>query len=301
MKSKHVHYRVKSIYDDLTRSERKIAKLVLSEPEKVIKMTASELAKASNTSPASVIRFCKSIGIPSFPDLKLQLSAEKDAPVVQQYTDILPDESPEDIKNKLLNNAYQAMKETIQLIDDDTLSSAVQLISAASFIYVYGIGSSYLVAENIAQKFNRIGKVCICQPDVHLLIASLTSAPENTLFIGVSNSGETSEVLSLNELAKNKHLPTISITQFGANSLSKQADLSLQTVKSKEAELRSAATSSLTAQFILTDLLFLTYVLKNYDENMANIRASRELVDQYKKRSTKKNIKLKKINNKNKV
>ncbi|MEG2253932.1 MAG: MurR/RpiR family transcriptional regulator, partial [Vagococcus sp.] len=203
MNSKHVDFRVRSIFEDLTRSERKIAQYVLDKPEEVIKMTASQLAEASGTSPASVIRFCKSIGIPSFPELKLELSAERDSPVTQEYSDIASDEKISDVKSKLLGNAYQAMKETVQLADEETLLKASREIANASFIYVFGIGSSYLVAENVSQKWNRIGKVCICMPDVHQLIASLTSAPADALFIGISNSGETAEVLSLNTIAQN--------------------------------------------------------------------------------------------------
>lgn len=63
----------------------------------------------------------------------------------------------------------------------------------------------------------------------------------------------------------------------------KKADLTLQTVRSKEAELRSAATSSLMSQFITVDFLFYAYVLENYDENMTSIRNTRAAVDEYKK------------------
>lgn len=288
MKSKHIHQRVESLYNDLTHSEQKIANLVLERPEDVMKMTASELAKESQTSPASVIRFCKSINIPSFPELKIALSAERQWDVPKEYSDILPNEKISDVKAKLLGNAYQSMQETIQLVSEDVLDDTVQMISSAPFVYVYGIGSSYLVAENIAQKWNRIGKVCICIADVHLLIASLTSAVPGSIFIGISNSGETSEVLEINHIAREHGIKTIGISQFGMNTLSKQVDLSIQTVKSKEAELRSAATSSLMSQFILIDLLFHVYVLKDYDENMENIRESRTLVDEYKRRTSKK-------------
>ncbi|MBO0476579.1 MurR/RpiR family transcriptional regulator [Vagococcus sp. DIV0080] len=287
MNSKHVDFRVRSIFEDLTRSERKIAQYVLDKPEEVIKMTASQLAEASGTSPASVIRFCKSIGIPSFPELKLELSAERDSPVTQEYSDIASDEKISDVKSKLLGNAYQAMKETVQLADEETLLKASREIANASFIYVFGIGSSYLVAENVSQKWNRIGKVCICMPDVHQLIASLTSAPADALFIGISNSGETAEVLSLNTIAQNRGLKTISITEFSMNSLSKKTDVNLNTVRSKEVALRSAATSSLMSQFMLVDLLFYTYVLEDYDKHMAYILNSRELVDDYKRLTSK--------------
>ena len=108
-----------------------------------------------------------------------------------------------------------------------------------------------------------------------------------TLFIGISNSGETAEVLSLNQIAQNRGLKTISITEFGMNSLSKKTDINLNTVRSKEVALRSAATSSLMSQFMLIDLLFYTYVLEDYDKHMENILNSRELVDDYKRMTSK--------------
>ena len=80
MEGKHIHRRVESIFSELTQSEKKIAQMVLETPEEVIQMTANELAKASQTSPASVIRFCRSIGISGFTELKLKLSAEVDTP-----------------------------------------------------------------------------------------------------------------------------------------------------------------------------------------------------------------------------
>ncbi len=282
MESKHVYHRVTSIFDDLTKSERKIARLVLDRPNDVLKMTATDLADESNTSPASVIRFCKSIGIPSFPELKLQLAGEREIPVTDSYSDVLPDERLSDVKMKLLGNAYQSMKETIQLMDEATIMKAVAVIEQASIVYVYGVGSSNLVSENMSQKWNRVGKVCITMTDVHLLMSSLSSAPKGALFVGISNSGETSEVLAVMKLAQELSLKTMGITQFGVNSLSKLADLCIQTVRSKEAELRSAATSSLMSQFITLDVLFQSYVLQNYEENMAAIRSSRKAVDSYK-------------------
>lgn len=282
MNNKNVQFRIQSIFNDLTRSERKIAQFIMDQPDEAIKMTASELALASSTSPASIIRFCKSIGIPSFTELKLELSAERSTPIVNEYSDILPNEKVSDLKTKLLGNAYQALKETVNLADDDILHQASKLIKEAQLIYVYGIGSSYLVAENIAQKWNRIGKICICKSDVHQLISDLSSATQESLFIGISSSGETFEVISLNNLAKSRKLKTISITGFGMNTLSKNSDINLNSIRSKEVELRSAATSSLMSQFILTDILFYTYLLEDYDSHTKNITESRKLIDQYK-------------------
>ncbi|KAF1297375.1 RpiR family transcriptional regulator [Enterococcus sp. JM4C] len=287
MKEKHIHHRVKSIFNELTQSEKKIAQMVLDTPDAVIQMTASELAKASQTSPASVIRFCRSIGISGFTELKLKLSAEVDAPRYTEYSDISQGEPVKDIKNKLLGNAYQSMRETVNLIDEEVIDATNQLIRKAPIVYVYGLGASYLVAENIAQKWNRIGKTVVCLSDAHLFLVILTSAVKEAVFIGISNSGETKEVIHLLKVAKNSGLKTISMTQFGANTISGMTDISIQTVRSNEAELRSAATSSLLAQFMAIDVLFYAYVSENYTENITRIRQSREVVEQYKKESFK--------------
>ncbi|EOL44643.1 hypothetical protein RV11_GL002390 [Enterococcus phoeniculicola] len=287
MEGKHIHRRVESIFSELTQSEKKIAQMVLETPEEVIQMTANELAKASQTSPASVIRFCRSIGISGFTELKLKLSAEVDTPNYTSYSDISPGEPIKDIKSKLLGNAYQSMKDTVNLIDENVIDETNELIRKAPIVYVYGLGASYLVAENIAQKWNRIGKTVVCLSDAHLLLVILTSAVKEAVFIGISNSGETKEVIHMLKIAKNSGLKTISITQFGSNTISHLTDVSIHTVRSNEAELRSAATSSLLAQFMAIDVLFYAYVSESYEENITRIRQSRKAIEQYKKDSFK--------------
>ena len=284
MNNKYINLRIENIYEDLTISEKKIAKIVLKNPKDVILMTASELAKKSNTSAASVIRFCKSIGVPSFTELKLQLSAEQKLPKTQSTSDISPDENIDDIKEKLLLNANKSMEETLNLITDTTINEAIEIMENASLIYTYGIGSSYLVSENIFQKWSRIGKPILYFTDLHHLIACLASAPEDTIFIGISNSGETGEVITAMEFAKKNNIKTISLTQFSYNTLSKISDLSIQTVRSKEAEIRSAATSSLMSQFIAVDILFYAYILKDYDKYIGYIKKSKKDIQVYRKK-----------------
>lgn len=229
----------------------------------------------------------RSIGISGFTELKLKLSAEVDTSNYTSYSDISPGEPIKDIKSKLLGNAYQSMKDTVNLIDENVIDETNELIRKAPIVYVYGLGASYLVAENIAQKWNRIGKTVVCLSDAHLLLVILTSAVKEAVFIGISNSGETKEVIHMLKIAKNSGLKTISITQFGSNTISHLTDVSIHTVRSNEAELRSAATSSLLAQFMAIDVLFYAYVSESYEENITRIRQSRKAIEQYKKDSFK--------------
>lgn len=47
--------------------------------------------------------------------------------------------------------------DTSSLINEDNLMKAVELIEEAEIVFVYGMGTSYLVARNYVQKWNRIG------------------------------------------------------------------------------------------------------------------------------------------------
>lgn len=283
MSGENIQGRVRSIIDILPSSERKIGFVLLKNPSTVVNMTATELSVAAGTSPATVIRFCKKIDIPSFTQLKIKLSAELDSPVHEGYSDINENESVQDIKNKLLGNAYQSMQETVALLTSKGIESVVDILLAAPVIYVYGIGASYLVAENIAQKWNRVGKTTICLNDTHVLVSIFVSAPKNAAFISISNSGETKEVLRLIDVAKKYHIRTIGLTQFGGNSLSKKVEFPIQTVRSNEVTFRSAATTSLHAQFIVVDVLFYAYASRNFDQTRELIRNSKKEVKKYER------------------
>lgn len=271
--------RIKSILADFSNAENKVARFVIDNPEKVINMNAADLAIAAGVSAATVIRFCKSIDINSFIEFKVQLSSELSVDSQPEpYVDIFPDESIDQIKNKLLNNAISSMKSTVEQLNNEKITAVSQKIKEASVIYVFGAGASWLAAEDVFQKWSRVGKLVIAVPDTHLLTASLMSAPENALFIAISNSGQTLIVNNMVKLAQKKKMFIVSITQFGSNKLSSTADIALQTFKMDEAKMRSAATSSIHAQFTVIDILFFAYMTLDYEKNINMIKASRTLL-----------------------
>lgn len=281
MSGENIQGRIRSIIDILPSSERKIGLAILKDPSQVVDMTATELSTFAGTSPATVIRFCKKIDIPSFTQMKVRLSAELETPAHEGYSDITENESIQEIKTKLLGNAYQSMQETVALLNSQRIEQIVDVLVEASVIYVYGIGASYLVAENIAQKWSRVGKTVVCVPDTHVLVSILVSAPKKAVFIAISNSGETKEVLKLADTAKKYEITTIGFTQFGNNSLLKKVEFPIQTVRSNEAVVRSAATTSLHAQFIAVDVLFYVYASRDFNQIRKIIHNSKQEVKQF--------------------
>lgn len=125
---------------ELPESEKKIAKKILEDPTAVIQMSASSLAKKADSSSAAVIRFCHSIGLAGFTQLKLNLSADSQSIQEKLYTEIQPDEDLEQIKKKFLLQTHHVFKETNQCLSSKDVSKASSWFNESLIIYTYGLG-----------------------------------------------------------------------------------------------------------------------------------------------------------------
>ena len=268
----------------LPQSEKKIAETILKDPVMVIQMSATELAAEAGSSSAAVIRFCRSIGVKGFTELKLQLSADSQGIKDNLYTDILSEENLEQVKKKMLINTNHLFKETNNVLDTKQIERVSELLHESSVIYLYGLGASHIVASDIQQKFSRMGKMVVCSLDQHLLVTSMAVAGKNAVFFGVSNSGEKKEVLALMIMAKELGLHTVSLTSNTENALSLEADVALKTAFAHEAPLRSGATISLLTQMYAVDILFYDYASKHYDLIVSNLEKSKTAIVQYNKK-----------------
>ena len=272
---------IKQRISSLPKSEKRIAQYILDNPEHTVSLSVSDLAEFARSSPASVIRMTRSLGIEGYTELKLLLSGNLQSVGSELYTDIQPDESIEQISRKLLVNTQHYLTETAELIgvNQNTINQITDLLIDAPTVYVYGIGASHLIANDLKQKFTRVGKHVIVTLDQHELTASLSIADPKSVYIGVSNSGSNTEGKVMMELASEFGLVTISMTQESNNHLRQLAQYSLLTSIVNEAPIRTGATLSLLNQMYLVDVIFYRYFTKNYDVNMKRIGKTRETIE----------------------
>ncbi|MEO1771181.1 MULTISPECIES: MurR/RpiR family transcriptional regulator [Enterococcus] len=273
-----------SMKKDMSAAEKKIYRFICDNKETIPTMTASEIAAGAGSSAPTVVRFSKKMGFNSLTAFKISLSAEtRQAVEITGYSDVGPNEPFQTLKNKLANNAQFTISETSELFNEKIFNEACHLLESTNFCFVSGVGASRLAADDITQKWTRLGKNIVYETDYNLLLPQLvTNAKQSVLFL-ISNSGKTPELIALAETAKSLDIPIIALTQFGQNRLSKLADIHLQTSRPMEAEIRSAATNSIIAQFITIDLLFYLYISRNqkYAKKIFN---TRQAIDQYRQK-----------------
>ncbi|MFM9276998.1 MurR/RpiR family transcriptional regulator [Paenibacillus jiagnxiensis] len=274
--------RIENVMPKLTQSEQKVARFVLSAPEEVVFMSVHEMADRSLSSSASVVRFCRSMGLKGFPELKVALSADLANDQKSGYYDLNKNDSSANLVDKILSNAVQSLRDTVGLLDIEMIEKAAQSLYNAPAIFAYGVGASALVAEDIAQKWLRLGKNAYALSDVHVLTMSMANAPKGSVFIGISYSAATKEVLQLMKFANKTGLVTISFTGFGRSELSEISDFSLYTSLAPEAKVRSAATSSKHSQFFIVDVLYYVCASMDIENSLDKIQKTRDAIQDLK-------------------
>lgn len=271
-------FSIKQKLPELTKTEQKIAHYVLDNPAKVISMSVQELVSAIPTSSASIVRFAKIFCPNGFADFKLKLSAESELNQ-KIYDELDPKDSIDDLKDKLSFRINQTLIRTNSILDDASLAQAIKILSQKETIVSFGIGASHLVAEDFQQKFFRIGKTVITNNDVHVISTILLAKKEQAAVLIVSNSGETKEAINLARLAKQNKIPIIVLTHKNESVLAKISDVVLIHDDSTEnSSLRSAATTSLIAQFYAIDLLYYSYFKLDFSKHVKEIISSQKFI-----------------------
>lgn len=263
----------------LPPSEQKIADYILRNPEDIVTMTVTELGEMSQTSGAAVTRLCKSLKLKGFQELKLRINGDLGKKLEITNRDIQPNESVSSTIQKVTEHAVHTLLETAELLDATQLELAVDAIVQAKNVHFFGVGASGIPAIDAQQKFLRIHKASTASTDLHMGATIMANVGEEDVVVGISFSGETFEVQKIVELANLNGAKTISLTKYGQTPIAQIADIQLFTSPTKEANLRSGATSSRLAQLHVMDILFMSVASMQFDTAINYLDASREAIE----------------------
>ena len=256
-----------------------MAERVLADPRGTAGLTISELASAATTSETTVLRFCRRLGLPGYPRLRLTLAEESAQPRVlaASQTDISASDTIDDVVRKIAVAHASAVEETAQQLDRDTLAQTAMLIDRAVRVDVYGSGASALVGADLQQKLHRIGCLAFVWSDPHLALTSAALLGPRDVAVGVSHSGTTRETIESIVTAKAHGAHTVAITNFPLSPLAQAADLVLTTA-ARETALRSGATASRIAALTVVDCLYITVAQRNLRRARKAVKATRDAV-----------------------
>ncbi|GAA2030518.1 MurR/RpiR family transcriptional regulator [Terrabacter terrae] len=270
---------LRGIRPSLSPAEDRVADIVLADARRAAGLTISELATAARTSETTVLRFCRRLGLPGYPQLRLALAEESAQPrtLRRSGTDISAKDTIDDIIAKVAFTDASAVEETAQQLDRDALAAAAAAIARAGRVDIYGIGASAIVGTDLQQKLHRIGVIAFAWNDPHIALTSATLLGPGDVAVGISHSGTTTETIEALAAARSTGAHTLAITNFPLSRLASGVDF-LLTTAARETSLRSGATASRIAALTVVDCLYIAVAQRNLRRARKAVVDTREAV-----------------------
>lgn len=205
---------------------QKIAKAILDDPERVVDVSIQQLAREISVSEASIVRFCRTLGLEGFSDLKMALlknAAPTQIPSV--FEEIDENDSMEAVARNVFVRNLNTLQIAMQRLDFGAVTAAAELLRDAKKIVILGSAASASIAENFYIHLFRVGFPASVETDGEFMQVAAHMADEHTVFIAVSRGGRTKAVVNAFEEARRHGAKTISITANDNTPLARASDI----------------------------------------------------------------------------
>lgn len=214
----------------MTITDEKIANYIDSNYKNLSNMTSSQLASIVGVSQSSVIKFSQKLGYPSYKRMISDVTSDQQEDTLNEELDI--NESTATTIAKLQQAYNNVFKLIPQLNPTINIEKAAKLINDCTCIklFAYNARENYL-AHYLANELLRIGIQAIISSNLTEMTAQAAISKSNEVFLILSKSGETREMLNFAKIARKNNAKVISITRTQKNSLAKLSDVNLKTVE----------------------------------------------------------------------
>lgn len=216
--------RIAAMRNGLQPTERRVADLIVAEPDAVVELTAQQLADRAGVARSSVVRACQSLGYRGYPQLRVALAAELGA---QPPRDADHGDGPLGELRAALARTAQSLTTAVSLMSADDVSSAVADVAGASRLLVVANGLSAPVASDLAMRLTAVGRPAEVIADAIAQQIAARQLSDADVCIVVSGSGANAASVRAAEAARSAGARVLALTSFASSPLADRADRSL--------------------------------------------------------------------------
>ncbi|WP_431225089.1 MurR/RpiR family transcriptional regulator [Serratia sp. L9] len=258
-----------AMQSSLSRTSQRIAQYILQNPQQITSLAIAGLAQEAQVGEASVVRFCRLLGYRGFQDFKRDLTIElaRSNPLLD--VDIQPDDDVTAIGSKLHETVNGVLAQTMTLLDPEQVRRAVSALLTASTVYLFGVGSSGISAEEMKHKLMRIGLKADALDNNHLMSMQATLLRPADVAFGISHSGTSPETVKALRLAQEAGATTIALSNNLGTQLLDYADITLINGH-YQGELQGDSLATRVAQAFVLDVIYGLLVQARPDIARAN-------------------------------
>jgi DNA-binding MurR/RpiR family transcriptional regulator len=271
--------RIQSRLPRMPQAMAKIARLLLDSPDAPLRLSITELADEAGTSPATVTRFCRTVGFSGYAPFRVAVASDIGRSVaIERWSEDIgrafgPDDTPTQVMSTLLAAHTRSLRATAEFVDLERLEHLAVRIARCEHVDLYGIGGSATMAEEMQARLYRIGISSHFWPEVHTGLTSAALQNEHCVAIAISNTGRTEETIQMLECAKSTGALTVAVTSSPESPLAQVADENIVTL-AHEKFLQPDDLSAKHSQLFVLDLLYLLVAQQNFGRTTTTLAAS---------------------------
>lgn len=274
--------RLQLMSQDGTKSDRRLAGLVLSDLDFASKAAISEIAARVGVSEPTVTRFCRNLGCEGLRDFKFYLAQA--IAIGGQYLSPEPlsrDAREQRIASAITEAAIAAIKRASENLDMTTLMDVAARIAGSGNVLCIGSGGiSSMMATEMQNRLFRLGLSALAQTDGQLQrMYAAVATPETTL-LAFSVSGYARSVIEAVEVAQQYGAATVAITAPDS-ALAKVADTVILLQPVEDGNIYKP-TSSRYALLAIVDMIATTVAESRGPKVLENLRRIKQSVNTLK-------------------
>jgi RpiR family carbohydrate utilization transcriptional regulator len=258
----------------LSKSERKVAEVILASPQTAIHSSIATLARLADVSEPTVNRFCRRLNTKGFPDFKLHLaqSLANGTPYVNRNVDEA--DSVAAYTDKIFESVMANLDHVKTTLDIAAINRAVDLLTQAKKISFFGLGASAAVAHDAMNKFFRFNIPVVYFDDIVMQRMSCMNSSEGDVVVLISHTGRTKNLVELAHIARENDATVIALTSRDTP-LAQEATLALLLDVPEDTDVYMPMISRI-AQLTLIDVLATGFTLRRGTKFRDNLKRVKE-------------------------
>ena len=264
---------VQSLLPTLPPSERKVAEVVLRHPVEVASAPIAQIAAWADVSQPTVIRFCRRFRVPGLPGFKLKLAADLGSGVPFVHASLAPGDSVAHLTAKVFETTLAGLRACQSGLDPAQVAEALEVLDGATRIECYGLGNSGVAAQDAQMKLFRLGTPTVSCTDSQMQRMAAVLLPPGAVVLAFSNSGRTTSLLEVVDLAREAGARIVAVTRSGTP-LAAKAHVLLAADVPENPEVYAPMVSRL-AHLCLVDVLTVGLALRRGAESVTRLEAAK--------------------------
>jgi DNA-binding MurR/RpiR family transcriptional regulator len=269
-------------YNQFTKSEKRIANYLRKHQEECAFLSAAELATKLELSEATTVRFARSMGFESYPEMRriLQSSYRQRVTHSARLRGRLGDlRETGDVFERLVVSDIDYMTQALDSVNRKELARAVEMLRVHKRVFVFGVGPSVSLVDLMEIRLGRFGyQVIPLKTGGREILDSLLMMTEKDLLFMICFFDVSSVMQFVLNYTNEIHCPVIMLTDTLESILGDKADVVLAAKRGPMSEFHSLVVPM---TIINSLLLSIASEEKNVMENLDKLD---QLRDRFAKR-----------------